>query len=62
MERVWIDWGSGRRELVQCYEFKTLAEMNAFLEGVSAAAQAFDVSDFTQFDSEDELHAHNWEA
>lgn len=55
MFKVWIDWGGGDPEEVQRYEFATIAELNAFLEGVLSASTAWGIEDFRQFDSEQEM-------
>jgi hypothetical protein len=54
--KVWIHWG-GPVEEIQCYKEETLAELNAFLSGVSAAIDAFGHDDVRQFDTEEELAA-----
>lgn len=60
MWQVWMDWGSGRRDDVQSYEFGTLIELNAFLAGVSVAGMAWGVEDYRQYDSEKEVAAAEW--
>lgn len=47
MERVWFDFGEGD---IEEFSFSTPAEMNAFLEGVSTAAQAWGIDDYRQYD------------
>jgi hypothetical protein len=54
-QSVWFDWGSGNREDVVRYDFPSLAHLNAFLEGVLAAADAFGADDYRQFDTEAEI-------
>lgn len=62
MFRVWIDWGGGcsgtRCDEIQCYEFETLWELNAFLEGVAAASCAWGLDDFRQFNTEAEVEQY----
>ncbi len=58
MFKVWFDWGGGAPDEIQCYEEATLAELNAFLAGVCAAACAWGIEDFRQFDSEEEIEEY----
>jgi hypothetical protein len=60
MYKVWFDWG-GPPDEIQLYEFPTLAELNAFLEGVLAATNANGLDDFQQIDTEEELAAYRAE-
>ncbi len=57
-ERVWIDWGGGDPDQIQEYQFETLGQLNAFLEGVSAAACAWGIDDFFQLNNEEEVNKH----
>ena len=57
MPTVWIDWGSGRPEDLGRYDFRSLKELNAFLEGVSEASFRWDIDDFQQFDTQEEVDA-----
>jgi hypothetical protein len=50
-QSVWFDWGSGNRDEVVKYDFPSLSHLNAFLEGVQAAADAFGADDYRQFDT-----------
>lgn len=47
-QRVWIIWGSGEKPAPMMYEFDTLLQLNAFLEGVD---QANGWMDFAQYDT-----------
>ena len=51
---VWIMWGTTEKPAPQKYEFDTLLELNAFLEGVD---QGNGWLDFEQFDTEEEAMA-----
>lgn len=51
---VWIMWGTTEKPAPQKYEFDTLIELNAFLEGVD---QGNGWLDFEQFDTEEEAMA-----
>lgn len=51
---VWIMWGTTEKPAPQKYEFATLLELNAFLEGVD---QGNGWLDFEQFDTEEEAMA-----
>lgn len=54
MEKVWFDFGDGQpRE----FAFATPEELNAFIEGVSAAAEGFGLDDYRQFDTQEEADA-----
>jgi hypothetical protein len=56
--KVWIDWeGPGLKEEVPCYEFETQAELDAFLEGVTAASCAWDIQDYRIYRSQEEFDA-----
>ena len=62
MFKVWFDWGGNDPDEIQCYEFATLAELNAFLEGVAAAACAWGIDDYEQIDSQEELDQYRKDA
>lgn len=49
--RVWIDFGDGEP---QEFGFPTLEQLNAFLQGIDAASQAWGIDDYRQFDTAEE--------
>lgn len=51
-EKVWFDFGDGDQ---QEFTFDTEKEMDAFIQGVSAAASGFGLEDYRQYDSEEEV-------
>lgn len=51
MFKVWFDFGDGPK----MFEEKSMAELDAFIAGVMAAADGLGIDDYTQFDTEVEV-------
>jgi hypothetical protein len=54
---VWFDWGDGSP---QQFQFDTEKEMDAFIQGVSAAASGFGMDDYRQYDTAAEAFDGGW--
>jgi hypothetical protein len=55
---VWFDFCNGEAE---CFSFPTWAQRDAFVEGVSTAAEAWGREDYRQYDTAEEAAAGEWD-